>query len=219
MKQLEELLDGSFCVVGNSPKEIGSGNGELIDSYDTVIRFKNYDLSGDFGKDYGTKTTVLVTPFNLTQFYRDPLQYECVCCCIPLDKSRWRRRFPPSNINYDLLLRYKDAGYLQYIPNDIFTEIWEKYPMGQPSSGITTLWWIHRITGRKIPRSDIFGFSMFDPRENHHYYKKHIRHEEDEIDDDTRNFLETEANKYKLTTISVHPRQHELHFFNECTCE
>ena len=41
----------------------------------------------------------------------------------------------------------------------------------------------HRIIGRKIPRSDIFGFSMFDPRESHHYYKKHIRHEEDEIDD------------------------------------
>ena len=67
--KLSDLIHGKkFCVVGNSPKELGSGNGKIIDSYDVVIRFKNYDITDEFAKDYGSRTDVWVTPFNLTQF-------------------------------------------------------------------------------------------------------------------------------------------------------
>ena len=220
MKQLEELLSGTFCIVGNSPKELGTGNGPLIDSYDTIIRFKNYDLSGEYAKDYGTRTTVMVSPFNKTQFYRDTKQYECVCCCIPLNNKVWRKKYS-KHINFTLLQRYCDEKFLQYIPLDIFNTLRETYPNGQPSSGMMTLWWIYNIIGRCIPRSDIFGFSMFDPKESHHYYKNHIRLENPnkKISGNTRRNLERTARMYKSSTKKVHPRKYEMRTFNKCSCE
>ena len=37
--KLSDLIHGKkFCVVGNSPKELGSGNGKIIDSYEKTIK-------------------------------------------------------------------------------------------------------------------------------------------------------------------------------------
>ncbi|MFX5611356.1 glycosyltransferase family 29 protein, partial [Acinetobacter baumannii] len=52
--------DKNFAVVGNGPVEIGSKNGSIIDSFDIVIRFNNYNLDHEYSVDYGTKTTVWV---------------------------------------------------------------------------------------------------------------------------------------------------------------
>ena len=207
MKSLKELVShDNFCIVGNSPKEVGTGKGPLIDSYDSIIRFKNYDLTGDHAHDYGTRTDGWVTPFNLTQFYRDPAQYQSVCCCLPLEHKKWRRRFPGSNIDYILISEYTE---IEYIPVDIFEEIWSKYDRGQPSSGIITLYWIYRLTDKKIPRDNVFGFSMFDPDEAHHYYKR-----DNQDDDQYRLYL---AQKWASTTPETHPRDIELKIFEELT--
>ena len=50
-KLLDLIHNKKFCVVGNSPKELNSGNGKIIDSYDIVIRFKNYNDQKNQKKD------------------------------------------------------------------------------------------------------------------------------------------------------------------------
>lgn len=198
--KLSDLIHGKkFCVVGNSPKELGSGNGKIIDSYDVVIRFKNYDITDEFAKDYGSRTDVWVTPFNLTQFYRDPAQYKSVCCCIPLTHSRWQKRFPANNINYDLMTKYNN---IEFVPLKTFQQVWDKYEKGQPSSGMTTLYWLYKLTG-KLRKKDLFGFSMFDPKETHHYFSHKENHK-----------LSAEWAK---NTPNVHPRRIESSVFNEIT--
>lgn len=62
MKKSEEKIlkfieNKSIMVVGNSPIELGKNKGKLIDSFDIVIRFNNFELKG-FEKDYGSKTNI-----------------------------------------------------------------------------------------------------------------------------------------------------------------
>lgn len=201
MKPLADLvINNNFCVVGNSPSEVGSGNGPLIDSYDVVIRFKNYDLSEEYVGDYGKKTDVWVTPFNLTQFYRDPSEYQAICCCIPLNKNKWKRRFRGNNIDYILKEKYEEV--LEYIPNGVFEEVWDLYENGQPSSGMTTLYWIYKLTG-KIERGRIFGFSIFDPKEPHHYFQSK---EDDKL-----------TMRWRTSTPTTHPRSIEKKVYGKIT--
>ena len=197
----ELISNNRFCVVGNSPKELGRGNGERIDSYDLVLRFKNYDIEEEFSNDYGVKTDIWSTPFNLTQFYRDPSQYKATLCCLPLNIPRWRLWVGKWNIDYDVLAQYEDI--VQYIPYKIFEEVWNKYETGQPSTGIITLYWMYKILGRKLSREDIFGFSLFDPREPHHYFLHKESHEVSE--------------EWRISTPKTHPREIEIRVFKEIT--
>tara|TARA_R110000765_G_scaffold106595_2_gene197178 strand:+ start:11902 stop:12513 length:612 start_codon:yes stop_codon:yes gene_type:complete len=194
----ELILNNKFCVVGNSPKETGSGNGSLIDSYDIVIRFKNYDTTEDHSEDYGKKTDVWSTPFNLTQFYRDPAQYKASLCCLPLHIPRWRLYFGKWNIDYDVLGRYEDV--VQYVPHKWFEEVWYKYESGQPSSGIITLYWMYKILGRKLKSEDLFGFGLFDPEEPHHYFNR----KESDI-----------SKEWRKSTHLTHPRKIEKRIWRE----
>ena len=133
IKLLDLIHNKKFCVVGNSPKELNSGNGKIIDSYDIVIRFKNYNITDEFIKDYGAKTDVWATPFNLTQFYRDPAQYKSICCCLPLTHPRWQKRFPTTNINYELVKTFSvdnffnDSGGGPANMEQLFTESLKEY--------------------------------------------------------------------------------------------
>ena len=194
----ELILNNKFCVVGNSPKELGTGNGSLIDSHDIVIRFKNYDTTEDYSEDYGQKTNVWSTPFNLTQFYRDPAPYKASLCCLPLNIPRWRLHFGKWNIDYDLLGRYEDV--IQYVPWKWFEEVWYKYEIGQPSSGIITLYWMYKILGRKLKNEELFGFGLFDPKTPHHYFN----HQESKI-----------AKEWRKDTHRTHPREIEKRIWKE----
>lgn len=52
------LKNKRIAVVGGGPQEIGTGNGNLIDSSDVVIRFNELKLSPNVSVDYGKKTSV-----------------------------------------------------------------------------------------------------------------------------------------------------------------
>ena len=170
MTPLKELLTPTnFCVVGNSPKEMGTCNGSKIDSFDHVIRFKNYITDG-YEVDYGVKTTIWATPFNLTQFYRDPAQYQAILCSLPIQAgAKWRKFYGPQNIDYPLMKRYNSL--VEFMPEDWFEEGKAQYPSGQLSTGMNILYWIYKLVGH-INQDQIFGFSLFDPKEDHHYFLK-----------------------------------------------
>ena len=50
----------SIAIVGNSPCELGSGKGPLIDAHDMVARFNRFSVEGEFARDYGRKCTIHV---------------------------------------------------------------------------------------------------------------------------------------------------------------
>lgn len=53
------IKDKRVAIVGNAPSEIGKSKGKLIDAYDLVIRFNNYEIKG-FEDDYGNNTDIWI---------------------------------------------------------------------------------------------------------------------------------------------------------------
>jgi len=207
------LTKTNFCVVGNSPKEIGKKQGALIDSFDIVVRFKNY-ITEDYEEDYGSKTDVWATPFNLTQFYREPDQYRAVLCSLPLNTSKWKKIYSPSNIDYQLMNRYN--GIVEFIPVDLFEECKTYYGSGQASTGINILYWIYKLIG-PINKKQIFGFSMFDPHEDHHYFlSKELNPKTNPQKDPRRQQIQR---GWFGCTPHTHPRQFEKKVFDLITLD
>ena len=50
----------SVAIVGNSPCELGSGKGPLVDLHDFVARFNLFSISEEFARDYGRKCSIHV---------------------------------------------------------------------------------------------------------------------------------------------------------------
>lgn len=214
MMLLSELIQNkSLAIIGNSPKEVGTGNGAKIDRYDLVARFKNYSTKEEYQRDYGKKASIWVTPFNKTQFWRPPFYYKAICCTLPLYKKKWRAFYTKHNINYDMVEKLND--YIEFIPAEIFEEAFYMYPKTcQPSSGMLFLFWLFNLKGKKLSREDIYGFSMFDPKEDHHYFLK------DELDPNNRDLSDTQKRTQRLwfaTTSITHPREYEIKLFNKIT--
>jgi hypothetical protein len=66
IENLKEMLSGKrVVVVCPSPSLEGLGEGELIDSYDVVVRInQKFKMSEEKEKDYGTKSDILIGSFN-----------------------------------------------------------------------------------------------------------------------------------------------------------
>ena len=69
LKHLLEKNDVDFCIIGNSPKELGKGSGKKIDSHKLVLRFNDFSTSPDFYKDYGKRTSVWIRGSNDKNIY------------------------------------------------------------------------------------------------------------------------------------------------------
>jgi len=61
----------SVILVGNGESLLGSNMGEVIDSYDTVVRFDGLNIEG-YEKDVGTKTDILVLDsYNFLRYMKE----------------------------------------------------------------------------------------------------------------------------------------------------
>ena len=61
----------SVILVGNGESLLGSNMGEVIDSYDTVVRFDGLNIEG-YEKDVGTKTNILVLDsYNFLRYMKE----------------------------------------------------------------------------------------------------------------------------------------------------
>lgn len=170
--ELRQLLGNpktSVCVVANGPAEIGSGNGEKIDSYDIVVRINNYSLASP--EDYGSKQNIWVKVPNdeVNTNHYDANEY-----CILASNNYEHKR--PTACD-ELQTAYLSNVRVSLIPNQVFRDLMAQLG-GLPSTGLAMVYWLS--TMRKVRRQDLFGFSHFKQTDDFksHYFqdKKTPRH-------------------------------------------
>ncbi len=151
------ILDsrGDFCVVGNSPKEIGTGNGPRIDSHKIVIRFNSYSVDYPFNKDYGNRTDIWIRmPRNVGLTDRvDPSIKQVI-----VSGSNWPHRMPDGIWFFSNLL--DDFSSVGVVPFDVYKRLVSELK-SVPSGGLQILYWVYSLTG-PIPRECVYGFELTD---------------------------------------------------------
>jgi hypothetical protein len=143
----------SLARVGNSPCELGSGSGALIDDYDIVARFNLFSTSDEFVSDYGKKCSIHVRlpdrddtnqcslNSGLVVFNRADLLYR---------QRNWENIFTLS----------RAGATLSVFPTGFHRELYKKLG-AEPSAGITFCALVKAVRGR-LPRASCFGFSFVD---------------------------------------------------------
>lgn len=153
-------MSNKIIIVGNGSSVLDKQNGELIDSFENVLRFNKYAING-FEKNVGTKTNIW---FNVLK--------------ISLYKNNWRLR-----VNYDeIYFYYRFNGdvkwyeqYLNYYKNTKISvkkikesEVHKNMPKGVriiPSSGLAAILNFINIYGKVC----ITGFDWWEKEKNHYY--------------------------------------------------
>ena len=155
MKLIDLLEQNNFdyCIVGNSPCQIGKKQGELIDSHSVIIRFNDFSLEKRFNKDYGKKVNVWIRGTN------DDIIYTMKAKKKMLDKL-------------DLILVRAEAKrnvkFVEYAMRTKlnFEFLPKKYEISLtkdldrcPSTGLLLLYFLKKKMGR-LDKNRIFGFSF-----------------------------------------------------------
>jgi len=156
----------TVAIVGNSPCLMNKKQGELIDSFDIVIRFNNYKITDDLKAYTGTKQNVWSTSFYVDIPIRSEV-YEHVICPYPITTEKWHKY--RNYADKKSLEKYTNA---KIIPLEYFDELVKYVPV--PSSGIAVLYWLFR-EGVKITEDNVFGFNFFsliNTIPNHYFEQK-----------------------------------------------
>lgn len=153
LKQILKQNELDFCIVGNSPKELGKRNGRRIDGHKVVIRFNDFSTDRRFVTDYGSKTSVWIrgssdnNMYTLEEKKKILNQFDLI---VIRAKRRWSKNFRS----------YMDSNDLEYCIFPIEYEIELSKKLGfSPSTGMLTLFYIVKNFG-KIHRNRVYGFSF-----------------------------------------------------------
>ncbi|MEY8198937.1 MAG: glycosyltransferase family 29 protein [Colwellia sp.] len=149
-------LSKRVVIVGNSPREIGKGNGKNIDSSDLVIRFNNYPETKEIKVDYGVKCDVWVRSIGSWVDTRDERQFKHV---VISGTNLLSRGF---NLSHFLHFNEIDTEISVFNPQYHYELI--EYLKGPPSAGLMLLYIVYRLKGELVG-SDIFGFGFVDQLE------------------------------------------------------
>lgn len=154
-------MDGidMWSVVGNGGSLIGSSLGEIIDSYDKVVRINNYKLDS-YTDDVGIRQNIWCT-----SFYEDIIddkEFEAIMCPLPLDNEKYLDVY--SYTNLELMEKYKLLT--EFIPERYYLEILKEVP--NPSTGLCMIYWLLREG--LVNKDSIFGFDFFSKDHPHHYF-------------------------------------------------
>lgn len=159
---MSNIFPEKLAIIGNAPTEIGSNNGELIDSFDKVMRFNNYVIGDKFEKDYGARVDFWCRCLTLPDTQHNIYNYDNVFCpayVVLCNKL-------PRNIVMFLPKEYRD---------DLFNKALEYFPEWNPltlSMGIRMLFWIYREQDNYLNPDNVFGFGFFNKKIKHHYFNK-----------------------------------------------
>ncbi len=150
---------GDFCVVGNSPKEVGSGRGAEIDARKLVIRFNSYSTQYPFAQDYGRRTDVWVRYPRLMGI-TERMDYNIKSVIV--SGSNWPHRMEDGlKLFSNLIADYSSVGI---VPFDVYRRLVAELK-APPSAGLQILFWIYTLTG-PIARDSVRGFELTDQPKN-----------------------------------------------------
>ena len=154
--KLEQLLkanSNSIAVVGNSPKELGTGKGKIIDEHELVVRFNEYSIDPPYDRDYGVKSNIWVRSIGNSVAHRDMSEFKLVLFSGINLPSRYR--------DWNMVRFYTKRGIpVALFPTDIQYELVEKIK-AVPSSGICICYMLHKMIG-PLDRNSVFGFGFTD---------------------------------------------------------
>ena len=157
---------GSVCVVGNSPCDLGCGNGSKIDSHNIVVRFNNFATDHRFSNDYGQKTNVWVKAGSFREVKRRDLQdFKQII----ISGSNHLSRTPRCQ---DLFLEFMWEGVnASTFPPEIVYEVYRNIKT-PPSAGIIMLYWLYKTNG-PLDINSVYGFSFTDQNRgvSSHYFE------------------------------------------------
>jgi len=148
------------AVVGNGGNLLEKEQGELIDSYDVVIRMNSFDINEKFVKHTGKKTTIWSNAMHYRVPYKDDNEYGQMICPLALNDPKYFVKYGATS--KEMFAAYKNKAI--FMPSDYFAELLSL--IGNPSTGISTLFWLKKD---EIP-FDIFGFTFFNNKYPHHYH-------------------------------------------------
>ena len=151
--KFENLVKKGYCIVGNSPCEIGRLNGPKIDSNNAIIRFNDFSTDVKFQLDYGKNTNIWIRGTNdkivYTMEEKKKILKSFDLIVIRADRER--------NDKFKKYLKKRNI-YFEFFPKGLEFDLQSK--LGHcPSTGLLTLYWIYQIFG-KIDKDKIFGFSF-----------------------------------------------------------
>ena len=160
-KFLKFIENKSIMVVGNSPIELGKNKGELIDSFDIVIRFNNFELK-DFKKDYGSKTNIwAISPALHTIKQKQFFDFDFIISNDSTDYLIPFRRSLILNMALNHTAFFRIATY----------EFMKETQMRTLSLGLTMLLYLIKHKD-KIKSLNICGFALDDQKDGiNHYFQ------------------------------------------------
>lgn len=175
------IKDKRVAIVGNAPSEIGKSKGKLIDAYDLVIRFNNYEIKG-FEDDYGNKTDIWIRNGCVNK-ERDLSKYKLYI----FEPDIYHIILNDYHINtlYNDLKNYKIP--ITYFTYDIHKYVRDASNQELPTIGLITILAVNKIKEMyncdKLNINNLYGFSFID-----NICNKDLYHYFNDIDNDFANY-------------------------------
>lgn len=161
----QQIKEETVAVVGNSPCELGSGKGKVIDSYSLVVRFNYFSVREHYSSDYGRRFDVHVRGAGDTEELADR---SSDARFVVLNQYNFLYHFRRWE---HLKALYEKGVRLCCLPSGHHFPL-QKELKAEPSLGLSFLKFVKDVTNH-VERSQCFGFSLSDQLSGKAHYFDH----------------------------------------------
>lgn len=160
---------GRTLIIGNSPKVLEYDFGEIIDSFDTIIRINDYTLEG-YENQLGTRTDIWFT--GAAKVARKRSEFDIVGTTPILGLSASRLHMNENDRIRGKLFQDLKATFdipinrFRIIPFDLTTQIQRKHNLSSPTTGFMAIFYF--LEYLKFSNVTLHGFDFYD--NPYHYY-------------------------------------------------
>ena len=155
----ELIRNQSFCIVGNSPCELGKRQGKIIDSFDIVIRFNEYPETHPEILDYGKKTDIWAKAPRYREITPKNNKFKLILVATSVMNNEHCAN------GHELVEDHIESDSKVELLPDTNRHDLRLMGIKRPSIGLCLVYWIYKLTG-PIPKSQVFGFMMTDQHNN-----------------------------------------------------
>jgi hypothetical protein len=153
------IKNKSIAIVGGGPHEVGTCNGEEIDSHDVVVRVNPRNIE-EYAKDYGKKMNIVSLGMAkrdnaLALLYSDDVLQEIDIVLLPQSLYIY-------SMAADLWNFLKNNRHFIIVTTDILlrADIQREYNLNYISSGFLTTYYFKKCLKANISKTDMFGFAV-----------------------------------------------------------